>query len=397
MSNELIARSPALQRLRNEGYNLSVEYGYIVMRDVPYVNAAKQVHRGVLVSALQSDGTTAANSGINHVMQFAGEYPCDTAGQPLEGIRNNSLRQVLHDPDLVVDHLFSAKPESLTYPDYYEKFTTYLELIAGPARVVDPSKSAKTWPTFLDSRKEAPFKYIDSASSRAKITALTQRLENQVIAIIGLGGTGSYVLDLVAKTPVREIRLFDGDCFSPHNAFRSPGAASVEELAQRPSKVAYLHATYSKMRNRLFAHQEYVGPGSADSLAGVTMAFVCVDKNSARREIIELLERMGIAFIDCGMGVEVINEALSATVRATTSTPQKRDHVRSNGRLDLSDDATMDDEYATNIQIADLNMLNAAMAVIKWKKLTAFYLDYEQEHHSTYTVEENMLSGGDQS
>jgi tRNA A37 threonylcarbamoyladenosine dehydratase len=45
-----------------------------------------------------------------------------------------------------------------------------------------------------------------------------------------MGGTGSYILDLVAKTAVMEIHLFDGDDFNQHNAFRAPGAASLEDL-----------------------------------------------------------------------------------------------------------------------------------------------------------------------
>ena len=55
---------------------------------------------------------------------------------------------------------------------------------------------------------------------------------------MGLGGTGSYVLDLVAKTPVWEIHLFDGDAFLQHNAFRSPGAPSLDELEAQPPKAA---------------------------------------------------------------------------------------------------------------------------------------------------------------
>ena len=51
------------------------------------------------------------------------------------------------------------------------------------------------------------------------------------------------------------------------------------------------------------------------------------------------------------------------------------------------------DEYRTNIQIADLNMLNAALAVIKWKKLCGVYDDLEKEHRSTYTIDVSMLLG----
>jgi tRNA A37 threonylcarbamoyladenosine dehydratase len=70
---------------------------------------------------------------------------------------------------------------------------------------------------------DSPFNYIDDASGRAGITAHTNRLSLARVAIVGLGGTGSYVLDLVVKTPVREIHAFDGDWFVQHNAFRSPG------------------------------------------------------------------------------------------------------------------------------------------------------------------------------
>lgn len=38
------------------------------------------------------------------------------------------------------------------------------------------------------------------------------------------------------------------------------------------------------------------------------------------------------------------------------------------------------------------NALNAAFAVIKWKKLFGFYADNEGEHFSTYTVDGNLLT-----
>ena len=54
-----------------------------------------------------------------------------------------------------------------------------------------------------------------------------------------------------------------------------------------------------------------------------------------------------------------------------------------------------EDVYSSNIQVADLNALNAAMAVIKWKKIRGFYRDFEREHHSTYTTDGNMLLNSD--
>jgi hypothetical protein len=54
-----------------------------------------------------------------------------------------------------------------------------------------------------------------------------------------------------------------------------------------------------------------------------------------------------------------------------------------------------DNEYEWNIQTADLNMMNAAMAVIKWKKLFDYYMDDKREFHSTYTVSRNQMASGE--
>ena len=55
-------------------------------------------------------------------------------------------------------------------------------------------------------------------------------------------------------------------------------------------------------------------------------------------------------------------------------------------------EADVENEYDKNIQIADLNALNATLAVIKWKKLFGFYADHEHEHFSTYTIDCNLLT-----
>ena len=78
-------------------------------------------------------------------------------------------------------------------------------------------------------------------------------------------------------------------------------------------------------------------------------------------------------------------------VRATTGTPQKNDHLEK--RIVLED--TVQNEYVTNIQIADLNALNAMLAVIKWKKWTGFYQDLKNEHNTTYSINTAQLINED--
>jgi len=279
------------------------------------------------------------------------------------------------------------------YENYYDKVAQYVTILSGYAQKIEPGVTAKTFrPVAAAGDEETVFKYIDTASTRAEIGAVTAKLAVvKKIAIVGLGGTGSYVLDLVAKTPVREIHLFDGDDFLQHNAFRSPGAPSLDELVAMPKKAAYFKGIYDKMRNGIFVHENYIGPENVDELREMSFVFMCME-GTAKKLIVEKLEEFGLAFVYVGMGVYLSEGSLGGTLRVTTSTPSQRDHVRK--RVSFSDDAGRN-EYDVNIQIADLNALNAALAVIKWKKLMGFYQDLDFEHHCTYTIGGNMLRNED--
>jgi hypothetical protein len=270
--------------------------------------------------------------------------------------------------------------------------TTYAAILAGPAAVLKPGASPRSFAAPEDDDSSV-FNYTETASDRAGIGALSERLAEERVAIIGTGGTGSYILDLVAKTPVCEIRLIDGNEFLQHNAFRDPGAPSLNELREAPKKVDYLKAIYSRMHRRIVTYAVNIDGENLHLLDGVTFAFICIDGGRAKRLVVERLESFGVPFIDVGMGLELVDGSLGGILRVTVSTPNKREHVR-NGRISFTD-YEEDDLYASNIQVADLNALNAILAVVKWKKIRGFYRDLEQEHHCTYTTDGNMIINSD--
>jgi len=375
--------------LRDEGFNIEIRSGFLLVTDIPYVNAARQIERGILVSSLELAGD-AAVAPKTHVAYFIGEYPCRDDGSPIEQIRNQSTRQKLAE-GVEIDHTFSAKPKpSDTYDDYYHKVSTYVAIFSAHAKQIDPSVKAQTALPVAAVEEENPvFRYIDTASSRAEIDLITSKLALDKLAIVGIGGTGSYVLDLIAKTPVREIHIFDKDTFLSHNAFRAPGAASLEELRVQPAKVEYLKAIYSKMRNGIVAHKTDIGEENIQLLRDMKFVFLCIDLGPAKKLIVERLEEWGIPFIDVGMGIYRADNCLGGSLRTTTSVPAAREVARS--KICFFD-ADANNEYKLNIQIADLNALNAAFAVIKWKKLFGFYLDYTNELHSSYMVELDQLT-----
>lgn len=196
----------------------------------------------------------------------------------------------------------------------------------------------------------------------------------------------------MAKTPVAEIHLFDADRFVQHNAFRTPGAATLEELAAAPQKVDYLKARYDPMRRGIVAHNCFLAEGNLDRLDGMNFVFLAIDESEPKRAIVAYLETAGISFIDVGMGVDEVDGSLRGMVQTTLSTPNARAHFAR--RVSLEDPKLADD-YDQNVQIAELNALNAAIAVLRWKRLIGFYADEGGEHASYYVIETNQLLGED--
>lgn len=389
MSAALFNLNQDLKRLREEGYFVRITGGCLVMHEVPYVNLRREVKTGTITSTLCLSGDV-TQKPEPHTVHFKGEYPCNADGTPIRGITPGGA--VPADLGVVSEHMLSSKPGPQGYQDYYQKMSTYATIIAGAAAAISPGATPRLFRQ-PDAEDESVFNYLETASDRAGVGALTARLEAERIAIVGVGGTGSYVLDQVAKTPVREIRLIDSDDFLQHNAFRAPGAPSIDNLRDVPRKVDYFANIYSRMHRVIVAHAVQLDASTIHLLDGVTFAFLCMDAGESKRLAVQKLEALGVPFVDVGMGLELVNGSLGGILRVTASTPHKRDHVRARVGFEGGD---AENVYASNIQVADLNMLNAALAVIKWKKIRGFYRDLENEHHCSYTTDGNMLLNGDQ-
>ncbi len=389
MSRRPISRSLDLKRLEDEGYDVTVRGSHLVVGHVPYRTAAGHVAYGMLVSTLELAGDATVKPA-DHVALFVGGVPHGADGAPLSKILHSVGPQTLA-ADLVADCSFSSKPiGGAGYADYYEKMTTYARIISAPAGALDANATALTFPVIRADDEESVFEYTDTASSRAGIAALTERLNIAKVAIVGLGGTGSYILDFLAKTPIHEIHLFDEDDFLQHNAFRSPAAPSVEELEGHPKKVEYFARLYAKMRSGVLPHAYNVVEENVDELRDFDFVFLTAESSDAKSFIPGKLIEFGVPFVDVGMGLYE-EGALGGILRATTVTSEHSSHARTR----ISSGRGASDPYAQNIQIVELNALNAALAVIKWKKLLGFYRDEEAEHHTLYVIGGNALINGE--
>lgn len=392
MSPGLISRSPDLSQLRADGYDVQTQDAFLLVREVPYLDASGNIVRGTLVKPLTLSGDVADYQG-DHTIHLAGPTPHDAAGRPLNRVINSSATQVLI-PGVTVDHYLSNKPPA-GYRDYHDLVTTYVIALSKHAQALDPSVTARTRPVVLgDEDADSPFVYLDTASARTGVAAINAKVRGHRVAIVGLGGTGAYILDLVAKAPVCEIHLFDGDRLMQHNAFRYPGAVPLSAVAAKPMKVDYLAALYSEFRHGVVPHPYYLGEDNVEELADMDFVFLAIDDNPSRATIAARLEAADVAFIDVGMGLYVSGGTIGGQIRTTSSLRGQREHLW-DSRKRLPTRTSADDVYNHNVQICDLNAFNAVLAVTRWKRHIGIYSDHGHEHHSVYVLDGNKIINED--
>jgi hypothetical protein len=142
MLQQLINHSPDLQKLSDEGYELVVSGGHLLVHHIPYLNSRREVKYGTLVDVLTYATTTQAGKPKDHTIYLQGETPCDTNGNALTAIINNS-NPVQLSLNILVNHYFSSKPAIGYYVDYYEKIRTYSEILSAQAKAIDKSVTTK--------------------------------------------------------------------------------------------------------------------------------------------------------------------------------------------------------------------------------------------------------------
>src|SRR5579859_2791446 len=90
MSRRPINRSPDLKRLRDEGYDIEVRAGFLMMHGVPYLAAPGRVERATLFTPLTLNDNVAQKPG-DHQMFFVGETPQYAAGGPVTKLGLNAV------------------------------------------------------------------------------------------------------------------------------------------------------------------------------------------------------------------------------------------------------------------------------------------------------------------
>ena len=218
------------------------------------------------------------------------------------------------------------------------------------------------------------------------------KVSREKIAIVGVGGTGSHVLDYLSKTPVRSIDLFDGDVLLFKNTKRQPGCPVRVATGLEPNKAeSYAQRYNAALRGwpdapTINAHGEFLDAGNVGRLADYTTVFLGIQNGTLRKLALDVCEKSDVLLINMGDSVFARPDgSLDGAVSVTSFLPGKYHLAHEYVSLDDSSPTTQD------LQTIEINAMNAAMAVIRWKKELGIYQANKDELDSVYWLASNHL------
>ena len=185
-----------IARLQADGYDMVLEGGHLVVRRLAYVGPSGLRTDGRLVLPVTHIGGVVTDVSGDHRIWFAGEEPRDDRGGVLGGggqAHGFGNREV-------ADFMLSFKPPSGVYACLSDKIRQYARILLSAARQIGSAVTDTPGGSFQVVPDDLPLVYPDTNATRAGLVDLNTLFRGHTIAIVGVGGTGSFILDHVAKT-----------------------------------------------------------------------------------------------------------------------------------------------------------------------------------------------------
>ena len=381
MSNSLISRNSDLSALVQVGYRVKIHGAYLLVEGIPYVKQNGDIGTGTIVTSLELAYDETRPPG-DHTVWWTGETPHWASGESMESYLSCGKWDTGCElgEGIMVYMQWSRKPKSeggnRGYRDYQEKIETYVEEVGGEAEAKRPGiLAAARAGGDPEVESKTRFKYIDTNTYRNGTRGIEQRIEDEVVAVIGVGGTGSYLVDILAKTNIKELHLYDDDVMEQHNAFRIAGAARIEELGSGKSKVEWHQERYAAVREEgIYVYVKRIDDETLKDLARCTTVFIAVDCLKSRRNIQSKCNEMGVLHVSVGIGLEIEgenNDQIGGMVKVETQYRPKEVGIEEKGIRDREGEQA--NQVYGNVQTAELNMLGAALAITEWKAIRNVY------------------------
>ena len=122
------------------------------------------------------------------------------------------------------------------------------------------------------------------------------------VAVFGVGGVGGYAVEVLARSGVGAIDLFDNDTVAPSNINRQI-IATTDVIGRPKVDVAAERIRAINPDCRVTPHQMFYLPANADEVDLTLYDYVvdCIDTVSAKMELIRRCTRLAVPII-CSMG-----------------------------------------------------------------------------------------------
>ena len=359
------------QEAERRGWTIEVHQNRILVREVLYRKKDGETGRCQISIETQDDGITMKapenGEGASHAARLSGVdegRAYQATGEPVGNVlwTDNNRECVI-----------SIKRDDGEYVNGWHALFVYTVRVAGEVGGEEREQI------------ERIFRFEIAGEDARDMQNWRDRARGQKIGIVGLGGVGLWILDLMSKTDVREIRIWDGDEIEGRNLVRAPGWGSQDAIGK--NKAEYFGEQYGRMRTGIAIHGQYWNSDEPEEVfEGLDFVFMAVDKTETRTGLCERLEEKRIPFIDVGMGIERRKERVRGSCQVFFSGEEP---ARWRIGIPTAEGAGEEDYHA--LQLADLGALNAALAVGIWRRHIGQYEEEEKDWLIRYRIENNDL------
>lgn len=137
-------------------------------------------------------------------------------------------------------------------------------------------------------------------------SATTHLLRSLTVGVVGCSGTGSFVIEMLARLGVRRLVIVDPDRVEYRNLNRIVGSTAVDAALGRP-KVDALAESVARIGLGTEVVRVAKPLASRDAvlaLASCDLVIGCMDSHDGRRTLNRLASFYVLPYFDCGVGLE---------------------------------------------------------------------------------------------
>jgi molybdopterin/thiamine biosynthesis adenylyltransferase len=227
---------------------------------------------------------------------------------------------------------------------------------------------------FFDSAMGATVSAVFDRQVRAFGPDLQRLLGALHVGVVGAGGTGSAVIEQLARLGVGTLTVFDGDDFDVTNVNRVYGS-KIGDKGKNKARIAADHVDALGLGTHVRPIDKHISvEAAARELRDCDLVFGCTDTHSSRALLVQLAIRYLIAVFDLGVKVDARDGVINGVFgRVTTLYPGEAclfcrgrvdPHVIALEALSPSERrARVDEEYAPDIDIPDPAVVSFTTAV----------------------------------